>query len=250
MNKKERSENRKALPKFFGIILSAMLVGGLVGFFSSYYGGMMTTDQMVEQIYGVIRAVTPWAMWILTLGFVAGELVLYQKAKKQFAGWDGEDEDLMDEVDRKLNWLLLLTTLQLLTAFLLHALSQLVGTDRSFLVTILGFIAAIACCIVMQQKAVDLTKAMNPEKKGSVYDMKFQEKWLESCDENERRQIGQAAYQSFKATTGACIVLWVVLLLLGNVLDVGILPVLSVMVIWAVSHISFHIEAMKLSRHK
>ena len=40
-----------------------------------------------------------------------------------------------------------------------------------------------------------LTRRINPEKQGSVYDTKFFEKWVDSCDESEQRQMGQAAFQ-------------------------------------------------------
>lgn len=55
------------------------------------------------------------------------------------------------------------------------------------------FLLSCACVIFAQQKAVDLERRMNPEKHGSVYDAKFQKKWLDSCDESERRQIGEAS---------------------------------------------------------
>ena len=35
---------------------------------------------------------------------------------------------------------------------------------------------------------VDLEKKLNPEKKGSVFEMQFQKTWLESCDEAQKQQ--------------------------------------------------------------
>ena len=39
---------------------------------------------------------------------------------------------------------------------------------------------------------------MAPEKKGNVFDVKFQKDWYESCDELEKLQIGNACYKTFK----------------------------------------------------
>ena len=250
MNKREKSDNRKALPKFFGIIFLAMVIGLLTGVVMGYLGGMASPETATESVHSFLVGAAPWGMWILGAGLILPELALYRRARKQFAAWDGEDEDIMDRADGNLSWMLLLTSLQLVIAFTLEGIVQILGNEVSFLITLTGFLAALAGCIVMQQKAVDLTRKMNPEKQGSVYDMKFQKKWLDSCDENERRQIGQAAYKSFNVTGGTCIVLWVLLLLLSSVLQTGVLPMIAVMVIWGVSQVSFHLEAMKLSRHR
>jgi hypothetical protein len=89
---------------------------------------------------------------------------------------------------------------------------------------------------------------MNPEKQGSVYDMKFHKKWLDSCDEAEQRQIGQAAYHAFRVTRMACLVLWLVLMLLDLPFGFGPLPALAVLLLWGVMQISYALECIRLSR--
>ena len=39
--------------------------------------------------------------------------------------------------------------------------------------------------------------------------MKFQKTWMDSCDEAERAQIGQACYRAYMVGTKVCIFLWV-----------------------------------------
>ena len=53
-----------------------------------------------------------------------------------------------------------------------------------------AFLFILTGSTIFQQKLVDTTKRLNPEKHGSVYDTKFHEKWLASCDEAERAVIG------------------------------------------------------------
>ena len=110
------------------------------------------------------------------------------------------------------------------------------------------FLVVIALSILLQQKTVDLTKEINPEKRGSVYDMKFQERWLESCDEAERRQIGQASYKAYVTVSRFCPYCWGVLLLGNMVFHYGILPSAVVLVIWAVLSVSYTREAIRLGR--
>ena len=115
--------------------------------------------------------------------------------------------------------------------------------------TIAAFILGLVVVIVMQQKIVDLTKKINPEKKGSVYDMKFAKKWMESCDENEQRQIGQAAYKAYQSVVYMSVFIMVILYISSTFLDFGILPFLIVTIIWGGSQIIYCYESICLARH-
>lgn len=108
--------------------------------------------------------------------------------------------------------------------------------------------AHFAVCVVLQQKLVDLTKRLNPEKHGSVYDTKFRKKWLDSCDEAERAVIGQCAYKAYQAVSQACLALWLVFLLGGMFFDWGFLPVLAVCIIWGVGQSVYSYWCLKLDK--
>lgn len=55
-----------------------------------------------------------------------------------------------------------------------------------YVLAIVTFLIIVAEGIIIQQKAVDITKIMYPEKTASGYDLKFQKKWVDSCDEAEK----------------------------------------------------------------
>ena len=99
-----------------------------------------------------------------------------------------------------------------------------------------------------QQKIVDLTKKLYPEKRGSVYDVKFEKKWFESCDEAERTAIGQAAYHAYKATNMTCLLLWMVLVIGNMLFDFGLMPIAVVTLIWLISTVSYCLHAMKYGK--
>ena len=112
----EKSENRKALPKFTLSLLGSLLVGGVVGFAVGLSRAMgLDTAALAEGLSAALAAVTPWgipATSALTLGSC---LVLYRSAAKKFAAWDGGDEDETSEsIDTALSWVLLLSAVQLL----------------------------------------------------------------------------------------------------------------------------------------
>ncbi|MCD7847086.1 MAG: DUF3169 family protein [Oscillospiraceae bacterium] len=113
---------------------------------------------------------------------------------------------------------------------------------------IIGFVAVMAEAIILQQKAVDAVKSTNPEKKGSVYDMRFQKKWLASCDEAEKAMIGQCAYKAYQTTNTTCTVLAVILALSAMIFGTGFLPSLAVCIVWLANTSAYMKAAKKLGR--
>ena len=108
----------------------------------------------------------------------------------------------------------------------------------------------IIICIglsIEQQKLVNLTKEINPEKKGSIYDVKFQKKWEASCDEAELFAIYKSAYRSYCITQRLCIILWLFCIIGGFVWGFGAVPVLLVSIIWGTMITSYSYYAIHLS---
>ena len=120
----------------------------------------------------------------------------------------------------------------------------------------ISFVCSIAFMFVfnfvyfyMQKKLVDFEKIMNPEKKGSLYDFSFNNKWYESFDEAERNQVGIASYKAFIIVSKTCLIMVAVLMFMGMVLEITILPLLSICVLWLVQVIAFGIESKKASKN-
>ena len=102
--------------------------------------------------------------------------------------------------------------------------------------------------VIIQQKCVDTLKRINPEKKASVYDMKFQKKWFDDCDEAEKILIGKCAFKAYSATNAVCTVLALVLAVCALLFDIGFLPSLTVCLVWIVSISAYCREAMRYSK--
>ena len=116
-----------------------------------------------------------------------------------------------------------------------------------FFIGIVSFFAIMIEAILFQQKCVDTTKQMNPEKKASVYDMRFQKKWIDDCDEAEKIMIGKCAFKAYSATNAVCTVLAIVLAVCALVFAIGFLPSFTVCLIWAVNISMYCKEAMRYS---
>mgnify|MGYP002510826585 CR=1 FL=1 len=254
MREKQTSENRKALPKFALTMAGSLLLGGVLGFvigLTRVFGP--GAEALTRGLNAALAAATPWgipATSVLTLGAC---FFLYRAAAKKFAAWDGGDEDETSEsVELTLSWVLLLSAVQLLlNLFFLAAFCVYYLDGEMDALALVGvFLLSCGFVIFAQQKTVDLERRMNPEKHGSVYDAKFQKKWLDSCDESERRQIGEASYRAYMVTGRLCLGLWLVLVILSMIFKISLLPVFVLLLVWGTMQVTYTLACIRLSKGK
>ena len=249
-NNTVKKDNRKALPKYLLILFVAAIFGGVLGFAAGWVGHDNLSEVIATAVADGLTAAAPWALLGTSVVSLALILWLYRAAKALFTGWDGEDEAVMDRADEKLNWALLLTAAQMVLDMFFFAVAQS-AHNMTALWSVLFFLVSIFLLVFAQQKIVDLTRRMNPEKQGSVYDTKFKKKWFESCDEAEQKQIGQAAYKAFNVVSTACPILWLALLVLSYAFNFELLmPTFIVCFIWLLMQVSYCLECIRLGKRK
>ena len=117
-----------------------------------------------------------------------------------------------------------------------------------FLFEILTFIALEVYLNVWQIRYVRVIQKIYPDKKGDPTSLKFQKQWLESCDEAEKRQIGQASYKASSTATKFCPFFWAILFIGNMIFNYGLLPSTVVLIIWGVLQMSYMLEALKLGK--
>ena len=242
-NDEIRQANRKALPKFLLFTLGGVVFGAVIGFVSLFGLDALGPENVANALSGLGNGLAAAAPWLLAacgaVDLIAG-LILYQRAKGLLQTWDGEDETVSDRAEKPLNLAIWISSMTMIAAFFLMTASYSAGMASKsdafgMLGGVIAFAAVLAITVILQQRLVDLAKQLYPEKKASVYDTKFQKKWFDQCDEAEKAQIGQCAYHAYNAANKTCMALWLVFTVTALFLDTGILPVLTVCVIWAVS---------------
>ena len=226
MSDNVRRDNRRALPKYLLTILLFGLLGGVLGFFTGVAGAAGVAETVRQALDRVLAVCAPWGIVGSAVVLLGAGWYLYAAAKRRFAAWDGEDEDAMDAAEQQLSWALLLTGLVIILDFFFFAASIIY--DR-FLPDLILFLASVAALVVL-------------------YDMKFQKTWMDSCDEAERAQIGQACYRAYMVGTKVCIFLWVALLILNFVFDFGLLPIAAVLAVWGAMQTVYALECIRLSK--
>lgn len=253
MKNKEPSPNRKALPKFLAVVLISALVGGLVGGAAAFVGATTLPQAIVDSIYAFLKVIAPWSVLIPSTIFLSIELILYGRAKKITAHWDGENQETIYKAKESLAWAMLLTNLNFVTnLFFMGASLTVLSADlsSSYEMLLVTCLLSFVCITLLQQKAVDLSRKIDPTKQDSIYDRNFQKKWMENCNESQWLLIGQAAYKALNAIHRTCMALWLILIVLYFTVGVTVLPFFLVTLIMGVSNLVFGLESIRLARHK
>ena len=244
--------------KFMGIMLLCFIGGGIGGFASAFLEDRITFD--VLELRKVLNNIVPIVFGVLNVvGFLVA-FVIYFKAKKMADKWDGEEEEAIDMIERLLNYPVLISTAIVIVNFpfqaILMELSGLTGEDSlvecgyMYYVGTTFFVVGLVLKMVIDKLVVDLEKRLNPEKRGSVFDMQFSKRWEESCDEAQKQQIYKAGYKAFGAANIGCMVMCVITMIAQLSFKTGIFPIICVCAIWLVLNVAYCIAAMKLEGHE
>lgn len=250
MGTKTKSDNRRALPKYILVLFIAAFFGGVAGFGAGIVGEGNLSEGIKKAVTGALAAAAPWGIPVTSVVFLGLGWRFYAKARRLYKTWDGEAEEPIDTAEETLSWALLMSAIAMLWDFFFLSVLVVCGANSSleWLGGVALFLASVVVIVVLQQKVVDLTRRINPEKRGSVYDLKFQKKWMDSCDESEKRQIGQASYKAYRAAANTCLWMWVALIVLHYAFDTGLLPIAAVLVVFGVLQIVYTLECIRLGR--
>lgn len=251
-------EDKSKLKGFFILLFISFIGGGVVGALMTAMDDSNIIMSVADAVIGFIEGISVYVSAVLAVVSLPVFVVLYTKARKGYEAWDGEDEDQYKAIDGKLSMMLFISSIVMIISyvFMITGFGRLMSIDKSqatlfwvsFAFLIGGFIAVTVVITVAQQKAVNLGKAMNPEKRGSVFDTKFQKKWIKSCDEAEKKMIHEAAFAAYKATNTAIMIIWFLCLAGTIMFDIGILPVFIIGVIWMVQTVAYFVKGMQLEK--
>lgn len=247
--KKQLSEKTKLLRliMFWGVCL---LVGFGIGWVIASVSKMDSWDPAayfeaaapalslaVVTVYVLLNAgILGWAWWLTC------------QCKSQAGQLTQEDEERLDALEKRLSMpmvaLSVLTIVDMamypiIISLLLHASVPKAVSDVLFALDCVVFFAALFGGFALNKRCVDIEKQLNPEKRGSLLDLSFQKTWLASCDEAQKQQIYEAGFHAFRMGSSACMVLWMVSVLLMFLLDTGIVPTVMVCAVWLTLEVSY-----------
>ncbi|MCR5847946.1 MAG: DUF3169 family protein [Lachnospiraceae bacterium] len=260
--KEIKKEDSKKIPLFIVVFVLLSVLGGITGYMMA--SGEEKPDLIFEFFdkYSQLFSIFFSAFMSVsgTVCLISGFIRLGSMKKL----WKKEDErdDNWDIIEKTISRLTIFTSVVLVLIYFLYGCSlynvrgnlkfrsdEMLLTDTlykiSFFLALIMMLALSFGFFFLQKKIVDFEKIMNPEKKGSLFDLKFQKKWYESFDEAEKKCVGIASYKAFTIVNTTCITMIIVFIFLGMIIKITILPLLSVVIIWIVQIIAFGIESEK-----
>jgi hypothetical protein len=177
------------------------------------------------------------------------------KAKKSFSAWDGEDEKTIDGAEKDISYGMISSNVCFILNFVYFGMwvyfEKFIDSGKLYLLATGMFILNMIIQIVLQRTFVELEKKMNPTMKGEVLDFNFNKEWENSADEAQKLEMYRAGYRAFKATSGVCMILWVVAVICELTFNMGVAPVIFIGIIWLSSIVSYSVEAFKIENgHK
>lgn len=254
-NNKTRTE-KKTLINFLLFLLLCFILGcgtgGIMAAFSKDNLGAL--KQHLSEIMSIL---TPVMFIAMNVGLFIASLIFYFKAKKKYSHWDGSDENLIDSIEYQLNYPVVFSSVaDIANLAFFSALIYLIENNYyapniksiATLLSIFSFFAGMAWTLAIANSTVNLVKKMNPEKRGSVFDFKFQKRWEDSCDEGQKLMIYKSGYVAFKSINYTCIILWVLGFISMLSFDTGIMPVIFVCIIYIVTTVVYMVTSMKLEK--
>ena len=256
--KKEKTD-KQVFTKWIVIMVFAIFAGGIGGFFSKpvleWFGAQTSGIEVnMELVFYLVFV-------LFVMMNVIGALITYlyyRKAKIMLEVWDGENENVLDTIENKLDVAILPITIVTSVNLFMFALNSYIGLDLmedkrivSAIITLIDaivFIGFSLLFVALQKKCVDLTKRLNPEKQGNIFDKNFSKDWLASCDEAQQLLIYKASFKAYQSGISICHVLWLITLIGMLSFDTGLLPVFCVSFILLVMQLSYYMESKKLER--
>lgn len=257
-------EDKKALKKFIWILLGAFAIGIFIGIGMSALKTAFIGSSVKATFLKVVGVTAVYGGYLYTTALTIACIVLYKKSRKEYAAWDDEDEEVLSKIETGISIVLWFSNLILYGTYFFFAVgiwatdlmgkNEALGSDVTGLLIALGAVFlhmayGIVASSVIQQKGVNFGKEINPEKKGSVYDMKFQDKWMESCDEAERYTVYKCSFKTFKTMQIVGIVLWLVCLLGQMFFKTGVFATIIVSVYLIVQTSVYSVQGIYFAKH-
>lgn len=252
-------EDSRAGKKFLVVLLVSMVLGGILGGstmqVSDYMNqeGMGFTELLQWLTQGTVRA----AQYVLVVSNIIMFPVIILRLKKHVKAakaWDGEDERLIEEIESRLLADDFIICLQMMITLISYGIGfyrfpfQEHLNWKHVMILMAFFLVSLLYLLLSQRIVINMRKVMNPEKRGSVFDLKFDKKWWESSDEAERQSCGLSAYQTYQIMGKVYAGLLVVFMLAGFVFEVGILPLLTAGGLWIAHTVIYLVQRMKLRK--
>ena len=214
-----------------------MLLGFFVGMGFAFVSGNyeltgITFLQNLSNFNLKVSGIAQYGIIVFVVVCTMIAAILLSISNRRLKQLDPDDEQEVKKIEGLLGNGMLVSSLLITVGLIIFGIayycqySDAVKSNKVVLLTALVvFILSIPISTIMQKKFLNLTKKLYPEKRGSVYDTKFKDKWINSCDEAEQMIIYKASYATYQKLTGLFLAMTVILVCAGMFIEIGILQI-------------------------
>lgn len=237
-----------------GLIFFAVcaVIGGIFGFAAAKLGREGDIRSLFKEIDGKTAGIVLLIIQAaVTVVLSAWSIASYLSSCRRVAKLTPDDYEEHDRIEEKLNTPMTLSTIVVTLGTGLFGCAEYFLLDQSKLLAVIPaavFLVGFAVAFILQAKLVSIEKKLNPEKRGSVWDMNFQKEWMSSCDEAQKQMIYRAGYQAFVTGNVMCSAFCMVALVGQFIFRFGIMPIIMTSLLWLGMNLSYINTAAKLER--
>lgn len=244
--KQERKKSTMYI-RFAVITLVCAALGAVGGWLVGDAGSdLFTATSHINQIIAA-----PGLWWFAPGYLLAASNMVYFICANALLPQTETDDAVFEEADRRLCLALILSGAAMVLLFIALGVSghaMIVGPAAILLMV--HTVVQLIWIIVLQAVTIKATKTIHPEKRGNVFDTKFQKDWFQSCDEAEQQKIGQCSYFCFRLMSGIFPVVMMLLFFLSSAGMAQPVWILLFGLLWMVQQLGYQCMAYHLDHDK
>lgn len=259
MKDTDKKVNKKSNLKIY-IIFAVMILASLLGGFLAGRLAAVNKDTLDginwDHIWRITADTLPIVYGVLMLATFVVSFVMYGKIKRMIRGWDGEDEDVIVDIESRIMTASYLPCVIVFVGLVLFPVC-IYAVDRSYsnskgmpmtIVSEVVFVVSMILYCVIEKLVIDEEKKLNPEKKGNIFDINFRRDWEKSSDEAELIAIAKSSKKGFMAGIKVGFVMWMLMFVSMFAFDTGVMPIVAVGLVLIVMYVAYCREFVRLQK--
>ncbi|MFR2167317.1 MAG: DUF3169 family protein [Coprococcus sp.] len=259
MKDTDKKVNKKSNLKIY-IIFAVMILASLLGGFLAGRLAAVNKDTLDginwDHIWWITADTLPIVYGVLMLATFVVSFIMYGKIKRMIRGWDGENEDVIVDIESRITTASYLPCVIVFVGLVLFPVC-IYAVDRSYsnskgmpmtIVSEVVFVVSMILYCVIEKLVIDEEKKLNPEKKGNIFDINFRRDWEKSSDEAELIAIAKSSKKGFMAGIKAGFVMWILTFMSMFAFDTGVMPIVAVGLVLIVMYVAYCREFVRLQK--
>ena len=259
MKDTDKKVNKKSNLKIY-IIFAVMILASLLGGFLAGRLAAVNKDTLDginwDHIWRITADTLPIVYGVLMLATFVVSFVMYGKIKRMIRGWDGENEDVIVDIESRITTASYLPCVIVFVGLVLfpvciYAVDRTYSNSKGMPMTIVSevvFVVSMILYCAIEKLVIDEEKKLNPEKKGNIFDINFRRDWEKSSDEAELIAIAQSSKKGFMAGIKVGFVMWMLMFVSMFAFDTGVMPIVAVGLVLIVMYVAYCREFVRLQK--